>query len=149
MRVLLSNLKMKHIEQKSRFLALRQGVAFTTRLAGVTSLLIVATAMALTEPYEKSEYITAVEFDWSTFKQFAPGSDIWPVTWADDDNMYTAWGDGGVWGMEPEGLGRPVGYLNFYFAPKWFSKDGRDFTMITTVEDSWATVRGRFTVEEE
>jgi hypothetical protein len=52
-------------------------------------------------------------------------------------------------GMEPEGLGRPVGYLNFYFAPKWFSKDGKDFTMITTVEDSWATVRGRFTVEEE
>jgi hypothetical protein len=87
---------MKQIKQKAGFLALRQHVTFTARLACVTGLLIAATALALTEPYEKSDYITAVEFHWSTFKQFAPGSDIWPVTWADDDNMYTAWGDGGA-----------------------------------------------------
>lgn len=28
----------------------------------------------------------------------APGSDNWPVTWADDDRQYTAWGDGGGFG---------------------------------------------------
>jgi CubicO group peptidase (beta-lactamase class C family) len=30
----------------------------------------------------------------------ASGSDNWPVTWADDDNMYAAYGDG--WGFEPK-----------------------------------------------
>jgi CubicO group peptidase (beta-lactamase class C family) len=30
----------------------------------------------------------------------ASGSDNWPVTWADDDNQYTAYGDG--WGFEPK-----------------------------------------------
>jgi hypothetical protein len=30
----------------------------------------------------------------------ASGSDNWPITWADDDNLYTAYGDG--WGFEPK-----------------------------------------------
>ena len=30
----------------------------------------------------------------------ASGSDNWPITWADDDNQYTAYGDG--WGFEPK-----------------------------------------------
>jgi len=30
----------------------------------------------------------------------AEGSDNWPITWADDDNLYTAYGDG--WGFEPK-----------------------------------------------
>jgi len=30
----------------------------------------------------------------------AEGSDNWPITWADDDNLYTAFGDG--WGFEPK-----------------------------------------------
>ncbi|MGE5177266.1 MAG: hypothetical protein ACM3JJ_12955, partial [Hyphomicrobiales bacterium] len=28
----------------------------------------------------------------------APGSDLWPVAWAADDNLYTPWGDGGGFG---------------------------------------------------
>lgn len=51
-------------------------------------------------------------------------------------------------GMEPGGPGRLIGNLNFTFAPKWFSEDGTEFTMITTADgDNWGTVRGRFTVE--
>ena len=30
----------------------------------------------------------------------AEGGDNWPMTWADDDNLYTAYGDG--WGFEPK-----------------------------------------------
>jgi len=32
--------------------------------------------------------------------RLAPGSDNWPITWADDDNQYTAYGDG--WGFVPK-----------------------------------------------
>ena len=32
--------------------------------------------------------------------RMASGSDNWPITWADDDNQYTAYGDG--WGFEPK-----------------------------------------------
>ena len=32
--------------------------------------------------------------------RLASGSDNWPITWADDDNQYTAYGDG--WGFEPK-----------------------------------------------
>jgi hypothetical protein len=31
--------------------------------------------------------------------RLAEGSDNWPITWADDDELYTAYGDG--WGFEP------------------------------------------------
>ena len=33
-----------------------------------------------------------------TLKEFAPGSDNWAITWADDDHQYTTWGDGGGFG---------------------------------------------------
>jgi hypothetical protein len=42
--------------------------------------------------------IRAVEFDWSTHRRAAPGSDNWPTTWADDGHQYAAWGDGGGFG---------------------------------------------------
>ena len=35
-----------------------------------------------------------------TIIRLADGSDNWPITWADDDNLYTAYGDG--WGFEPK-----------------------------------------------
>ncbi|KPJ58523.1 MAG: hypothetical protein AMS15_08185, partial [Planctomycetes bacterium DG_23] len=42
------------------------------------------------------------------------GSDNWPLTWADDDNLYTAYGDG--WGFKPKvpeklslGFGKVIG----------------------------------------
>ncbi len=32
--------------------------------------------------------------------RMAEGSDNWPITWADDDNLYSAYGDG--WGFDPK-----------------------------------------------
>ena len=50
-------------------------------------------------PYPASSVIRDVE--WApveTIVRKADGSDNWPITWADDDRLYTAYGDG--WGFE-------------------------------------------------
>ena len=49
-------------------------------------------------PYPQSTVIAGVTFDDRTERTEAPGSDIWPMTWAADDNLYTPWGDGGGFG---------------------------------------------------
>lgn len=49
-------------------------------------------------PVPKSNYISAITFDWSGHKRLAPGSDNWPVTWGAQDIQYTTWGDGGGFG---------------------------------------------------
>jgi CubicO group peptidase (beta-lactamase class C family) len=51
-------------------------------------------------PYPPSPVIAGI--DWApatSIVRKARGSDNWPVTWADDDNLYTAYGDGR--GFEP------------------------------------------------
>lgn len=51
-------------------------------------------------PYPPSPVIRSVTFDpVQTVKRDAPGSDNWPITWGDDDQMYTSYGDG--WGFAP------------------------------------------------
>ncbi len=49
-------------------------------------------------PYPHSTLINNVILNWSTHVRLAPGSDNWPVTWADDNHQYTSWGDGGGFG---------------------------------------------------
>lgn len=52
-------------------------------------------------PYPPGPVIRSIE--WApadTIIRQASGSDNWPITWADDDNLYTAYGDG--WGFEPK-----------------------------------------------
>jgi CubicO group peptidase (beta-lactamase class C family) len=53
-----------------------------------------------TAPYPPSKFITGIT--WApkdAIVRKARGSDNWPLTWADDDRQYTAYGDG--WGFEP------------------------------------------------
>lgn len=52
----------------------------------------------LRKPYLPSPVIERLEMDWTTHRRLAEGSDNWPTTWADDGNLYTAWGDGGGFG---------------------------------------------------
>jgi CubicO group peptidase (beta-lactamase class C family) len=57
-------------------------------------------AAARQPPYPQSSAIRAIE--WappSTIVRHARGSDNWPITWGDDDLLYTAYGDGR--GFEP------------------------------------------------
>lgn len=49
-------------------------------------------------PYPASSAVLDVQFDFSTHRREAQGSDNWPMTWGDDDHQYTVWGDGGGFG---------------------------------------------------
>ena len=49
-------------------------------------------------PYPDSPIITDLSLDWSTHRRGAQGSDNFQLTWADDDHLYGAWGDGGGFG---------------------------------------------------
>jgi hypothetical protein len=51
-----------------------------------------------TLPYPKSDVLTSFSIDWSSLRTLAAGSDRWPLTWAADGYVYTAWGDGGGFG---------------------------------------------------
>lgn len=58
-------------------------------------------AKASNAPYPRSQVIRSVR--WAPKESIirkATGSDNWPMTWADDDNLYTAYGDG--YGFEPK-----------------------------------------------
>jgi hypothetical protein len=51
-------------------------------------------------PYPQSTIVTGVTWDFSQTEaqRRAKGSDIWPLTWGADGDLYTAWGDGGGFG---------------------------------------------------
>ena len=52
-------------------------------------------------PYPASPVIRQIRWaPTDTIVRRAAGGDNWPVTWADDDAIYTTWGDG--WGFEPK-----------------------------------------------
>ncbi len=57
-----------------------------------------ALAFEVTAPYPDSTLISRLSLDWSTHRRGAQGSDNFQLTWADDDNLYGAWGDGGGFG---------------------------------------------------
>lgn len=69
---------------------------------GVVNLLVDQLMDAFIKPpYPKSNFIKDIKFaPVSSIVRKALGSDNWPITWGDDDNQYTAYGDG--WGFEPE-----------------------------------------------
>lgn len=46
-------------------------------------------------PYPASSVVTSIEWEPSdSIVRLAKGCDNWPLTWADDDSLYTAYGDG-------------------------------------------------------
>ena len=55
-------------------------------------------------PYPPSDLIRNMAWHWETYTNAAIGSDLWPVTWGPDDNLYTAWGDGGGFGGGMPGI---------------------------------------------
>ncbi|MDH5444141.1 MAG: DUF4185 domain-containing protein [Gammaproteobacteria bacterium] len=50
-------------------------------------------------PYQQSDLIKGINFEFSTQFSHGPDSDQWPMTWATDGNMYSAWGDGRGWNV--------------------------------------------------
>jgi hypothetical protein len=59
-------------------------------------------------PYPQSHAVPGVSWDFSKQGAFraAIGSDLWPCTWARDDNLYCAWGDGGGFDGNDDQVGR-------------------------------------------
>src|SRR6187549_874230 len=64
-------------------------------VAALATGCLMPTMASAAAPYPPSPVIAGVEFDFSTHRRLAPGSDNWPTTWADDGHLYSAWGDGG------------------------------------------------------
>jgi CubicO group peptidase (beta-lactamase class C family) len=61
----------------------------------------ITTAVNDGAPYPNSPVISNIIWDDATrIVRKAPGSDNWPITWADDDRLYTAYGDG--FGFDPK-----------------------------------------------
>ena len=61
----------------------------------LTILTLVAIVPVLDAPYPPSPVIERI--DWApkaTIVRKASGGDNWPITWGDDDQLYTAYGDG-------------------------------------------------------
>ena len=66
----------------------------------VSALILQSVAAYAQSPYPQSPVITSITWaPASTIGRRASGSDNWPLTWGDDDNLYTAYGDG--WGFNP------------------------------------------------
>jgi hypothetical protein len=65
--------------------------------------------------------IEQLRWDWNTHRTAAPGSDLWPVTWAKDDNLYTAWGDGGGFGGTDQDGRVALGFGRIQGPPEQFS----------------------------
>ncbi len=63
---------------------------------------------AVHAPYPPSRLIRRIHWDFSSAKSLrkANGSDIWPCTWAFDDALYCAWGDGGGFDGNSDSVGR-------------------------------------------
>lgn len=53
---------------------------------------------SLKAPYPASSLFREIAWHWETHRTAAPGSDLWPITWGPDGNLYAAWGDGGGFG---------------------------------------------------
>ncbi len=59
---------------------------------------LAAAPVELPTSYPPSPVIAGIRFDTDHLRRAAPGSDLWPITWSDDDQLYSSWGDGGGFG---------------------------------------------------
>ena len=71
-------------------------------------------------PYPPSHVIQSITWHWDTLKVAAPGSDLWPVTWGPEGNLYTAWGDGGGFGGTDQDGRVSMGFARIEGGPQDF-----------------------------
>tara|TARA_R110000764_G_scaffold145244_1_gene232979 strand:+ start:4103 stop:5164 length:1062 start_codon:yes stop_codon:yes gene_type:complete len=96
-------------------------------------LAIMGEIKAQISPYPPSPAVKFVTWDMTIKTQNGLGSDQWPMTWAEDNNLYAAWGDGWGWdkGEEPKrsiGITRITGSPpNFTGEDLWGAGPGQNF----------------------
>lgn len=83
-----------------RFPTTREAGRLVAAAVAVAALVGVAGPARAGSPYGDSTFIKSVNFQWSTLRKLATGSDNWPITWANDGNLYSTWGDGGGFGSK-------------------------------------------------
>ena len=81
-------------------------------------------------PYPRSPVIESITWHWETLHSAAPGSDLWPVTWGADDNLYAAWGDGGGFGGTDQEGRVALGFAKIEGPPEQFT--GINLNGVTT-----------------
>ncbi len=74
----------------------------------------------LQPPYPASATITGITWHWDTYRTAAIGSDLWPVTWGPDDNLYVSWGDGGGFGGSDSDGRVSMGFARIEGGPEHF-----------------------------
>lgn len=72
---------------------------------------------AQSAPYPPSSVISGVTWDFTSHIQLAPGSDLWPMTWAADGTVSTSWGDGGGFGGTNDNGRVSLGFASIAGAP--------------------------------
>ena len=86
-------------------------------------------------PYPVSPVIKRVIWDFTTLVRVARGSDNFPVTWADDDNQYTTWGDGkgfsGHGGKRSLGVSRISGSFDSFKTSDLWHSEGKSYGIIS------------------
>jgi hypothetical protein len=80
-----------------------------------------ATGVLQASPYPPSSAIRGITWHWATLRTAAPGSDMWPVTWAQDGSLYTAWGDGGGFGGTNQDGRVSLGFARIDGSPEHFA----------------------------
>jgi hypothetical protein len=76
-------------------------IKISISLLGMLGLASLVPTNMVESPYPPSPIISGLIWaPLETIERKAMGSDNWPITWADDDNLYTAYGDG--WGFDPK-----------------------------------------------
>lgn len=71
-------------------------------------------------PYPRSSVIGGILWHWETYATAALGSDLWPVTWGPDGNLYAAWGDGGGFGGSDTDGRVAMGFARIEGGPEHF-----------------------------
>jgi hypothetical protein len=68
----------------------------------IALLLLVSSVVYGASPYPNSTVFSGVSFDFPNLIIDAENSDLWVMTWGNDNNAYGAWGDGGGFGATSE-----------------------------------------------
>ncbi len=72
-------------------------------------------------PYPPSTVIANITWDFNNLIRMAPGSDLWPVTWAENDQLYTSFGDGGGFGGDNSSGRVSMGFSRINGSPTSFT----------------------------
>src|SRR5688572_28010306 len=72
-------------------------------------------------PYPVGDVIKGVKWDTASRIQYGQGSDQWPMTWAADDQLYAAWGDGWGWSREKAEPKKSIGVTRIEGMPPQLS----------------------------